>query len=288
MGDIDGFILIGGASSRMGADKAQLELGGQSFVERIAQALSSIADRVSVVGARQDAAQGLHKPDRQGRQKARGHPQKPDRRGGQLTRGQLQKPDRQGGQEARLGLRNLSYVPDLIPSWGALGGIHAALKASQADWAVIVACDLPFVTGELFARLWLLRQRQHSSSAGGSSPIADGARGPGSTRIPAGGSPASLSALLEPFDAVVPIQTDGRAQPLCALYRREPCLTKAEELITGGERRPRALLAAVQTRWVKPDELADLRGADYFFTNINTPADYARAKEILGQLSGKR
>src|SRR5215213_10302058 len=45
---------------------------------------------------------------------------------------------------------NLSTVADVYPQWGALGGLHAALAACKREWAIVVACDLPFVTAELF------------------------------------------------------------------------------------------------------------------------------------------
>ncbi len=234
--DIDGFILIGGASSRMGADKARLRLDGKTFVERIAAALWAVTDRVSVVGAREAAAHA-----------------------------------------------NLPNVADLIPRWGALGGIHAALKASQSEWAAIVACDLPFVTGELFSRLLLLCEQPDAAAA----QIERRSGGPSKQDPHAGSTRRAVDSEGAVFDAVVPVQIDGRKQPLCALYRRQPCLTKAEQLIALSERRPRALLAKVHTRWVKPDELADLRGADYFFFNINTPEDFARAKQIVDRELGR-
>jgi molybdopterin-guanine dinucleotide biosynthesis protein A len=135
---------------------------------------------------------------------------------------------------------NLPTIPDVYPQWGALGGVHAALAACSAVWALIVACDFPFVTEELFAR---------------------------------------LRTLGEDFDAVAPIQGDGIPQPLCALYRVESCLGRAEWLIKSGERKPIALLQSVETRWVKFAELSSLAGADHFFDNINTPEDYARVSE---------
>lgn len=139
-------------------------------------------------------------------------------------------------------LAGLGNVPDLYTEWGALGGLHAALSASRAPWALVVACDLPFLTGELFERL------------------AEGR---------------------DPFDAVVPVQPDGRLQPLCALYRAEPCRERARELIEQGERRPRALLDAVRTRRVEPRELEDLTGAALFFTNVNTPEEWEHAQSAL-------
>jgi molybdopterin-guanine dinucleotide biosynthesis protein A len=50
--DVEGFILVGGASSRMGNDKSALVLGEQTVVERIAMAMSGVAKKISVVGSR--------------------------------------------------------------------------------------------------------------------------------------------------------------------------------------------------------------------------------------------
>lgn len=36
-------------------------------------------------------------------------------------------------------------VPDAIQGHGALGGIHAGLKAMRNDRAIVVACDMPFL-----------------------------------------------------------------------------------------------------------------------------------------------
>lgn len=131
----------------------------------------------------------------------------------------------------------LRYLPDVFANWGALGGVHTALASSDATWCLIVACDFPFVTAELFDRLASLRKD---------------------------------------FEAVAPIQSDGIPQPLCALYHTERCLGRAEELINSGERKPVALLQSVLTRWVSFAEIDDLPGAERFFDNINTVADYDR------------
>lgn len=135
------------------------------------------------------------------------------------------------------GRENSEYetVADVYPQWGALGGLHAAVNACRRDWAIVVACDLPFVTSELFGYLASLR--------------AD-------------------------YEAVVPVQQDGRPQPLCAFYRAEPCARTAAELIEMGQRRPLDLLESVNTRWIDFQELANLAQAERFFVNINTPGDY--------------
>lgn len=133
---------------------------------------------------------------------------------------------------------SLPSVADVYPKWGALGGIHAALAACSREWAIVVACDLPFVTSELFS--YLVTQRMD-------------------------------------HEAVVPVQEDGRPQPLAALYRVVPCLRQATSLIEAGRRRPVDLLQAVNTRWVAFDELRNFVRAQSFFVNINTPDDYDEA-----------
>ena len=58
---IEGFILAGGKSSRMGEPKAEMLLGGLSFIDRVVASLSAIADEnVFVVGGPMGAAHGLH------------------------------------------------------------------------------------------------------------------------------------------------------------------------------------------------------------------------------------
>ena len=196
MSEIEGFILAGGASSRMGTDKSRLTFGGVTFVERVAAALRPLCTRTSVVSSRPDA-----------------------------------------------GSFGLPVVTDIHESLGALGGLHAGLKACRAGWAAVVSCDLPFVTSELLLRLASFR--------------------------------------VDEIDAVAPHQPDGRPQPLCALYSTAVCLPVAEDLIRSGELRPRVLLERVRARRVAFDELSDLRGSELFFTNVNTPEDYARAAEMM-------
>ncbi|HXD30072.1 MAG TPA: molybdenum cofactor guanylyltransferase [Pyrinomonadaceae bacterium] len=133
----------------------------------------------------------------------------------------------------------LQSVPDVYSKWGALGGVHAALAACTTDWAVVIACDMPNVTQALLSRMADLRND---------------------------------------FEAVAPIQPDDRPQPLCAFYRKAPCLETAKKLIESGERKPVTLLQSVRTRWVSFNELRDLPSADLLFENMNTPEDYLRAQ----------
>lgn len=80
--------------------------------------------------------------------------------------------------------RALLLVPDPVPDLGPLAGVASGLDAAHGAICVVLAGDLPFVTPDLVDRL----SRELESDA-------------------------------EP-DAVVP-HARGRAQPLCAAYRRE-------------------------------------------------------------------
>lgn len=191
----------------MKRDKANLLLGGETFVRRAAIALSAVVaapERLFVVGNLEDNSFDL--------------PILPDEFVGE------------SGDERKR---------------GAIVGLHAALKNTKADWAAILACDLPFASGDLFQKLASFRD--------------------------------------ENSDAIVPLQADGRAQPLCALYRRDACLPIAEAMLDGDDWSLQKLLRRVETRFARFDEINDLPRAEYFFLNVNTPEDYAVAQAALAK-----
>jgi molybdopterin-guanine dinucleotide biosynthesis protein A len=52
MSDISGFITAGGRSSRMGTDKAWLELDGRPMIEHVIAAVQSVTSRVAIIANR--------------------------------------------------------------------------------------------------------------------------------------------------------------------------------------------------------------------------------------------
>jgi molybdopterin-guanine dinucleotide biosynthesis protein A len=198
MFDVQGFILVGGASTRMGRDKSQLLFGDRTSAELIAAELRSVSRSITTVG------------------------------------GQTQ------------GLSALRNIPDLRRDWGPLAGIEAALQEATSECCLMVACDFPFVTRNLFERL--------------------------------------LEFMADDTDAIVPLQSDGRPQPLCAAYRVASCLSAAENAILAGKHSPRDLLERVRTRYLPFTELSRLERAEHFFFNVNTPESYLRAQQIFDQL----
>jgi molybdopterin-guanine dinucleotide biosynthesis protein A len=140
-----------------------------------------------------------------------------------------------------LGLR---AIADDWPGCGPLGGIATALCASEADWNLIVACDLPYLT-----RAWLeyLQQRARDSDA----------------------------------EAVVPMNltfTNKRgAEPLCAAYHKacEPSIRRALEL---GVRKVTDGLAELRVELIEPAKWKGFDSDGLLFKNVNTPADYEEAR----------
>jgi molybdopterin-guanine dinucleotide biosynthesis protein A len=219
--DLEGFILAGGASRRMGANKAHLTLDGVTFLERTARALRTTA-RTRIVGKTTDDYEQLCRVNDKIHSSAF--------------------------------VCDVYRTPDGCAPQSALTGLHAALWHARSAWVAIVACDLPFVTSRLIRRLADLR---NPNGAG-----------------------------IE-FEAVVPVQPDGRRQPLCALYRRTPCLRRATEALDRGEHELHSFLSNLYAREVSMPELADLPGARRFFININTPDEYDKARDESGKISAE-
>ncbi|HVF46691.1 MAG TPA: molybdenum cofactor guanylyltransferase, partial [Pyrinomonadaceae bacterium] len=108
--DIDAFILVGGRSSRMGRDKATLELDGVTLVDRAAATITKAFDPSSIVLVASGPEQVLS---------IFGHE------------------------------HSFRFVFDVYPDRGPFGAIHAALANARTSWIFVMACDLPLVTPDL-------------------------------------------------------------------------------------------------------------------------------------------
>lgn len=144
----------------------------------------------------------------------------------------------------------LAVRRDAGPPLGPLAGIRTALLwalEEGAPGAVVIACDMPFVTPHLVRRLLTLA-------------------------APRGENP--------PADAVVPESPGPRGvEPLCAYYS-VACLAAVEAALQRGDRAAVAFLQEVRTRTLSRAELEGLGPADTLFLNVNTPADRERAERI--------
>lgn len=137
--------------------------------------------------------------------------------------------------------RYSSFAPvieDVFPECGPLGGIHAALRSSRHELNLILAVDVPFVSGELIQ--YLIGRAERST-------------------------------------ATVTVARAGRGlQPLCAVYRRA-FADAAEPAIRAGRYKIDALFDIPHTQIISEQELQSKGFSAHQFRNLNTPEDLAEA-----------
>ena len=125
---------------------------------------------------------------------------------------------------------------DVRPFQTPLAGLEAGLRASRHALVFACAADMPFAAD---------------------GPLID-----------------ALTAAIEGYDAAVP-HAGGSLQPLCALWRRDPCLGVAEELLAGPRAvGPRAILPLVRAARLDWAEI-------HPFLDADTP-------EVLREIEGPR
>lgn len=122
------------------------------------------------------------------------------------------------GQPQRYGALGYPVIPDVFPDRGPLGGIQAALHASQAEWNLVVACDMPSLS-EAFLD-WLLEAAEGS-----------------------------------PGHCLIPVSGAGRPEPLCAVYHCQiaEALTRA---IRRKVRKVTQALDGLRVLWLPVSEAA--------------------------------
>ncbi len=203
---IRAFIQAGGRSSRMGADKAWIEINGQPLIEHVLTAARLVAASLSIIISADNP-------------NAERYRQLADERGAGL-------------------------LLDLHDHQGPLGGIHTALKHCAAnEAALILACDLPFITTEFLSLLCTIHQDHNPQSA-----------------------------IRNPQSITVPLDAEGRLQPLAAIYA-QACLPAVEAQLAARQLRVDLLFNAVPTQQVAFSDFAHLPGAAQFFLNLNSPED---------------
>ena len=106
IGRAEAFVLAGGESSRMGRDKALLELGGVPLIARAVKLCESVASECTIIGGAQAGS----------------------------------------GSSGRFDGVASKVAADDFPGAGPLGGIATALRLATREWNLVVACDLPYLT----------------------------------------------------------------------------------------------------------------------------------------------
>ncbi|MDO8689914.1 MAG: molybdenum cofactor guanylyltransferase [Dehalococcoidia bacterium] len=108
-------VLAGGQSTRLGKDKAFLDIDGRTLLERVTARLHGLFREILVVTS-------------------------------QRGREQI----RENGLEFS---REVSLITDLYPGKGSMGGVYSGLVLSSTYYNLVVACDMPFLSPRLVAHL---------------------------------------------------------------------------------------------------------------------------------------
>ena len=151
-------------------------------------------------------------------------------RGGTLASAVAGAVEAAAGSAILVGHPELGGIPDLYPGEGPLGGILTALHHTGTEWNLIVACDMPEIT------------------------------------------PGFLRNLLDTAESrgcavLLPESTEGRFEPLCAIYRRD-VLDVLENQFHEGVRKVTAAFEGLDVARI-------YIGEGTSFQNVNTPEDWA-------------
>jgi phospholipid/cholesterol/gamma-HCH transport system ATP-binding protein len=125
-------------------------------------------------------------------------------------------------------------IEDIYSSCGPLGGIHAALSATDTDLNLVLSVDMPLMTTNFLA--WLVQQ----AKAGQELIVVPDLRG---------------------------------LRPLCAVYRQD-VRGPAEDALKAGDYKIGNLLSKVPTRLIMLQEITAAGFSPDVFRNVNAPDDY--------------
>ncbi len=246
MPTIAAFVIAGGQSSRMGRDKALLELGGQTLLARAVMLARTVSDEVSIVGSRDRIARN------------------------QIT---AELDNTAEGPNRRIA--ELKIIEDLYPGQGPLAGIHAALLAGNAELNLILGVDTPFLEPRF---LRYLVEQAASSGAVVTVPVV-GCQSSMIGRRQTRPQPTSDSQQTDNREPKT--ENPVAVQPLCAVYRREFAAV-AEQALRARRNNVVPLFVRVSTRQIGPDELRQLSFDPIMFDNLNTPEDFDAARRRIG------
>lgn len=199
-----GVILAGGRSTRFGeADKAFAELAGVPMIRRVADRLTEVVDTL-VVNCRADQTE----------------------------------PVRDVLADYPFGT---TIAEDTEPDRGPMAGIRTGLRATDAEYAVVVACDMPFVDPTFVEHLF------------------DRAAG---------------------HDAAVPRLDDGWYQTTQAVYRARPMAEACADALARGERRIVEPLFDLDFV-VVDEAAVEAHSSLETFENVNTREELRAAEERI-------
>jgi molybdopterin-guanine dinucleotide biosynthesis protein A len=193
--NIQGFVLTGGASSRMGRNKASLIINERTLAQHAVDALRQVCDSVFTAGGESGFSDAPHLIDIE--------------------------------------------PPFTVKGRAAMTGIYTALSNCTAEFAAVLACDMPNVTADVFHIL--LRNIENDPSC----------------------------------DVAVPRDAEGKTQQLCSVLRRGRCLSAIKQLPPYKTPAVKEMLALLNVKECAFAEFGHLLNSQKLFANLNTPDEFS-------------
>lgn len=159
---------------------------------------------------------------------------------------------------ARFGL---PIVADVYAGKGSLGGIYSGLLSARTDYALAVACDLPFLNDALLRYLIALAPQND-------------------VVIPRAHAPLGAAPRATRYDQLA-VKESG-LQATHALYSKR-CLEPMRARLLANDLRIINFFDQVRVRVVEPEEIARFDPQGLSFLNVNTPEDLRAALRLLQQ-----
>jgi len=122
--DTTGIVLAGGRGERLGMDKAALELGGRTLLQRSVDTLAAVSGTI-IISLRADQPA----------------------------------PEAAAPAGARI-----IFASDAHQGRGPLAGLHAAMRAVESSLYFAAACDMPFLNAELVRGMYSVAEEQNADA----------------------------------------------------------------------------------------------------------------------------
>jgi molybdopterin-guanine dinucleotide biosynthesis protein A len=201
-----GFLQAGGGSTRFGTDKALVEIAGKTMLRRTGELLACVCDDVHIVAP-----------------------------------------------ASKYEASPWPVLPDRWPGEGPLGGILTALlylgkleavepKAESRSWALVLSCDMPFLTHAFLSSLWRSAERSRAQ-------------------------------------VVVP-QSGNGLEPLCACWR-VGVIADVQAAFDAGVRKVTEAMKRVPMEVLDESTWKRFDSDGRLFWNMNTAEDYEEVRRVL-------
>lgn len=162
-------------------------------------------------------------------------------------------------------------LADITPSGGPMSGIATAVRQLQAQWLLIIPCDMPLLTKDIL--LSTINAAQGAPSNNTSSNNTSSNTSPNTSTNTSSNTIPTITINTPTTETIVWQWPDGKVQPFPMLLNREEALKAIDVLGHKGGMSVKALLDHIPYKTI-PITSEKIR----LFSNINTKSEFENLK----------